>query len=337
MHRFVQRISSRQFKVPLPSRISARSVTVTIPRSEQQQQHHHQQEESSGMPRTTSLDSVQSDSPYHFYQTKVLEEYVRRPVNAGTLRQYIFFGRQMTEERLVQAANWVRNELLVRLAHRIRDFQQLPFFVGTNPHIEFVYRLYWGAFEKLRKHPVIKNLDDNDTFCQVLHDLLDDGQLVVPRLALGVTECASHYDGSHNLDRFVNRMLRSRISRRVLAEQHLALTHAFENGWDLMGEGDGYVGIIFVRCSARDLVSRATQLVHKHAEKVYCKQRKPPRVILDLHQNSPIGHQQPQQDIESSDDIVFAYVSCERNYRNNSNEANILFFQGPRTFRVYTI
>lgn len=254
------------------------------------------------------LDSVQSDSPYHFYQTKVLEDYVRRPVNPGTLRQYIFFGRQMTGDRLIKSANWVRNELLVRLAHRIRDFQQLPFFVGTNPHIEFIYRLYWGAFEKLRKHPEIKSLEDNARFCESLRALLEDGQLVVPRLALGVTECAAYYHGSHDLDRFVNRMLRSRISRRMLAEQHLALTDAFDHGWDMMGEGDGYVGIIFVRCSARDLVERASQLVRRHAETVYAKNlqidRPLPAIQVDVRPDNTQGLRQA----EDPSEIVFAYV-----------------------------
>ncbi|ORY94457.1 branched-chain alpha-ketoacid dehydrogenase [Syncephalastrum racemosum] len=219
----------------------------------------------------------------------------------------------MTDDRLVKSANWVRDELLVRLAHRIRDFQQLPFFVGTNPHIEFIYRLYWGAFEKLRKSPAIKDLDDNDHFCKVLHDLLDDGQLVVPRLALGVTECAAHYNGSQELDRFVNRMLRSRISRRVLAEQHLALTDAYEHGWDIMGEGDGYVGIIFVRCSASDLIKRATDLVNRHAKTVYyptyCKDIdsstswQPPAIEVAIHHDV-----QGRQQTEKLDEIVFAYV-----------------------------
>ncbi|KAI7854058.1 hypothetical protein BDC45DRAFT_441367 [Circinella umbellata] len=227
----------------------------------------------------------------------------------------------MTSGRLVQAANWVRHELLTRLAHRIRDFQQLPFFVGLNPHIEFVYRLYWGAFEQLRKQPTIKTLDDNQEFCHILESLLDDGKLVVPRLALGISECAQHDRGedSQDLDRFMNRMLRSRISRRMLAEQHLALTEAHEHDWDMMGEGaDGYVGIIFVRCSASDLVAQATRLVRHHAEAIYARKeaegkltssslsrKTPPAIEVQIHQEI---QSQGLQQVEKPDEIVFAYV-----------------------------
>jgi pyruvate dehydrogenase kinase 2/3/4 len=60
----------------------------------------------------------------------------QRSVNPNTVRQLVFFGRHMTDDRLIKSANYVRKEITIRLAHRIRDFQKLPFIVGTNPHIE---------------------------------------------------------------------------------------------------------------------------------------------------------------------------------------------------------
>jgi hypothetical protein len=238
-----------------------------------------------------------------------LDEYISQPINASTLRDFIFFGRQMNTSRLLKSANWVHNELLVRLAHRIRDFQQLPFFVGKNTHIEFVYRLYWGAFETLRKFPTIKNQDDNVRFCQVLKSLLEDGLLVVPQLAQGLSESATYYAPDQNdLDLFLNRMLRSRISRRILAEQHLALTEACEDHFDnSMGFGDGYVGIIYVHCSAKELVERAKALVNQHVER-YCHQTdisedwKPPTIEVTLQQDHTTAN-------NGRDEIVFAYVS----------------------------
>lgn len=260
------------------------------------------------VPRAAHLDSVQSNSAYHFYQNKVLEEYTRQPVNASTLRQFIFFGRQMNTDRLIKSANWVRNELLVRLAHRIRDFQQLPFFVGTNPHIEFVYKLYWGAFESLRRFPVIKTQDDNVGFCELLNNLLEDGLLVLPRLAQGLSESAAYYHPEQkDLDLFLNRMLRSRISRRILAEQHLALTEACEHHWDQQtGFGDGYVGIIFVHCSASELLKRAKGLVYQHVSRYHHGKENAdtlpvPPINVEILQNN--------QGKNGQNEILFAYVS----------------------------
>jgi pyruvate dehydrogenase kinase 2/3/4 len=75
-------------------------------------------------------------APKNFYHNEVLDRYVEKSVNPNTIRQLVFFGRHMTDDRLIQSANYVRKEITIRLAHRIRDFQKLPFIVGTNPHIE---------------------------------------------------------------------------------------------------------------------------------------------------------------------------------------------------------
>ncbi|KAL7311708.1 putative protein kinase [Mucor circinelloides] len=262
------------------------------------------------VPRAARLDAVQStNSASHFYQNKVLEEYTVQPVNASTLRQFIFFGRQMNTDRLLKSANWVRNELLVRLAHRIRDFQQLPFFVGTNPHIEYVYKLYWGAFESLRACPPIEKQQDNTHFCELLHTLLEDGLLVLPRLAQGLSESAAYYPPEQkDLDLFLNRMLRSRISRRVLAEQHLALTEACEHQWDQhTGFGDGYVGIIFVHCSASEILERSKKLVFQHVHRYHSIVQKENQGLPVPHINVKIQHNGFTSS-NRKNEILFAYV-----------------------------
>ncbi|KAI9347134.1 hypothetical protein BD770DRAFT_327829 [Pilaira anomala] len=218
----------------------------------------------------------------------------------------------MNTDRLIKSANWVRNELLVRLAHRIRDFQQLPFFVGTNPNVEYVYRLYWGAFETLRQFPTITTQDDNVQFCELLNNLLEDGLLVLPRLAQGLSESAAYYPPDQkDLDKFLNRMLRSRISRRILAEQHLALTEACEHDWDKQtGFGDGYVGIIYVHCSARDLVTRAKNLVYQHINRYHHDKNADnlttPSIEVEILEQNNTDH--------NKNEIMFAYVPEQLEY-----------------------
>ncbi|KAI8067861.1 hypothetical protein BC940DRAFT_300626 [Gongronella butleri] len=251
-------------------------------------------------------ESTKVDAPYHFYQNKVLEPYLKQSIHANNLRQFILFGRQMTPERLIQSANWVRNELLVRLAHRIRDFQQLPFIIGTNPNIEWPYRLYWGGFEALRKTPEIKTKDDNLKFCAFLEDLLEDGQQTLPRMALGISECAHHFHQlpphDHTLDRFLNRMLRSRISRRLIAEQHVTLTRslygspkdkamvdAITHKYSKQRDATKQVGIFNADCSAR--------AIFDHAKALITRQDLPP-IELAIHNHDKMD----------DNDIAFAYI-----------------------------
>ncbi|KAF9409528.1 hypothetical protein BGZ94_001926 [Podila epigama] len=197
-------------------------------------------------------------SPQHFYQNRILDPYVQQLVTPITLRQLVFFGRNMQEEKLLKSANYVRTELPVRLAHRIRDFQNLPFIVGTNPHIELVYDLYWQAFHRISRVPDIKTLEENSQFCQLVKSLLKDHLVVIPQLALGIMECSKHIPALQ-VDQFMNTMLRSRISRRVLAQQHISLTNNFNSSNHVMSD-QGCVGIISTHCRPRDIIERTARL-----------------------------------------------------------------------------
>lgn len=88
----------------------------------------------------------------HFYQNRHLEAYASKPATRLTLRQLVFFGKSMNEERLIKSANYVRTELPIRIAHRLRDMQALPYVVVTQEGVAKVYELYWNAFDKYALH-----------------------------------------------------------------------------------------------------------------------------------------------------------------------------------------
>lgn len=231
-------------------------------------------------PARLGMDS-QADLGRHFYLNKVLEQWAAKPATRMTLRQLIFFGRTLgrDREKILKSANYVRQELPVRIAHRIRDLQALPFVVMTNQHLEDVYQKYWSAFETFRRFPHIKTMDDNEKFCNLLRRLLDDHLTIIPSLTIGIVE-SSHHLQPQQLDKFMERMLRSRISRRVLAEQHIALSEALDDPFhffneparrpgeddeaemDLGDDGAGdHVGIIYTRLSVASVVNKGIKLL----------------------------------------------------------------------------
>ncbi|CAG8502829.1 9788_t:CDS:1, partial [Acaulospora morrowiae] len=219
-------------------------------------------------------------SPQHFYQNRILDQYVAKRANKITLRQLIVFGRNLSEERIIRSGNYVRTELAIRLAHRIRNFQNLPFIVGTNPHIAKVYDLYWTAFETFIKFPPIKTMADNDEFCKVLKTLLKDHLVVIPQLAMGIMECGEHLT-AEQVNRFMNTMLRSRISRRVLAEQQIALTENWHDpgygyGSDESGE---YIGVVSTKCNAKEIVEKCAEMTNNLCKTIYNIES--PAVIID--------------------------------------------------------
>ena len=144
-----------------------------------------------------------------------------------------------------------------RLAHRLREMQRLPYVVVTNPHLSLVYELYYKSFESFRRFPVIRTVEENDEFCKVIGDNLKEHLAVIPNLVVGVLECQDLVSPD-TMDNFVQAMLRARISRRVIAEQHLALTETYNSPWHVPqpSSENEFVGEVLLRCNAKDVIER---------------------------------------------------------------------------------
>jgi len=222
------------------------------------------------------------------YQSNTLDEWVSREARPISLRQLTFFGRTLTESRLLSSANYVRQELPTRLAHRLRNMQTLPFSALRNSHLHHVYELYYTAFELLRKFPPVRNLDDNDKLCDVIKLCLREHLAVIPRLAMGILEIQNSVS-PEECDHLMTTLLRSRISRRVIAEQHLALTDTFHSPWHFDGKKssvapeDEFVGEIFLRCNAKEIIEKCAQTASELTAKAYGPHVRIPQIVLQGH------------------------------------------------------
>ena len=86
--------------------------------------------------------------------------------------------------------------------------QTLPFVVLTNPHLSYVYELYYKAFETFSKVEQINSVEENDRFCATIQRMLQDHLTIIPRLAMGVIECQSILP-AEQMDTFMNTVLRA--------------------------------------------------------------------------------------------------------------------------------
>ncbi|CAN8095309.1 unnamed protein product [Discula destructiva] len=197
------------------------------------------------------------------------------------------FGRSLNEQRLLSSANYVRTELPRRLAHRIRDMQTLPYCVVANPHFNEVYELYYEAFDRFRRVPEVRTLEDNDSFCEGISNMLKKHLSVIPKLAMGILETsADEMLPAKELDGFMNAILRSRISRRVIAEQHLSLTETFHsaNHHPPAHPSDSeFIGKVFLKCNAADVIQRCGRAVLGLARAAYGDNVALPEIKLAGH------------------------------------------------------
>ena len=82
-------------------------------------------------------------NPQHFYQNTVLLDYLKKHPHPVSLRQLAGYGNTLTKQKIINSANFVRVELPIRLAMRIRDLQVLPFGVVNNFHLAQIYESYY--------------------------------------------------------------------------------------------------------------------------------------------------------------------------------------------------
>ncbi|KAK8035036.1 hypothetical protein PG993_010031 [Apiospora rasikravindrae] len=225
---------------------------------------------------TTRPQSRRIQTTTKWRPVQVLDDWVAKEARPISLRQLMVFGRSLTESRLLSSANYVRTELPTRIAHRLRDMQRLPYVVVTNPHISDVYDLYYTAFDMFRRVKEIKTLDENDRFCQEIARMLRAHLTVIPKLAMGILECRGLMP-QEELDIFMNTILKSRISRRVIAEQHLALSETFNAPWFSPGAkvSEEFIGEVFLKCVAKDVIERCGTAVQELA-----RSANPPDVII---------------------------------------------------------
>lgn len=205
----------------------------------------------------------------HFYQNEVLMEYLKRDPHPVSLRQLAGYGNKLTKQKILNSANFVRIELPIRLAIRIRDLQTLPFGVVNNFHLAQIYESYYHLFNAFRKIPQINTLDQNDKFCETLLSLLDDHVFNLSHLMMGALEVSILNNlGREELDNFMSSMLRSRISRRVIVEEHLSLSENYRSN-PYAVKPPHYLGEIFHDCKAIDHFKIVADMIKKSMVSIF--------------------------------------------------------------------
>ncbi|KAI5962309.1 PKP2 [Candida pseudojiufengensis] len=202
-------------------------------------------------------------NPQHFYQNAVLLDYSKRDPHPVSLRQLAGFGNTLTKQKIINSANFVRIELPIRLALRIRDLQTLPFGVVNNFHLAQIYESYYHSFNAFRKIPKINTIEENENFCKTLSTLLDDHLFNLSHLLMGALEISiAESLPQHELDSFMSSMLRSRISRRVIVEEHLSLSENYlKKPYDK--KPPHYLGEMFQNCNAVDQFNQVSSMIKK--------------------------------------------------------------------------
>lgn len=202
-------------------------------------------------------------NPQHYYQNEVLMNYARQLAHPVSLRQLAGYGKTLTKQKIISSANFVRMELPIRLALRIQDLQCLPFGVVNNYHLQKIYESYYTTFNLFRRLKPITTIADNERACRDMLNMLDAHMSNLPHLMMGALEISLHTNvGPEELDPFMSRILRSRILRRLIVEEHLLLLAIYQAEPYAEKSAD-FIGEIFNDCNAKTHLVQVHDLIKK--------------------------------------------------------------------------
>ncbi|XP_041066734.1 pyruvate dehydrogenase (acetyl-transferring) kinase isozyme 3, mitochondrial isoform X2 [Carcharodon carcharias] len=216
---------------------------------------------------------------------KQIEYYSRFSPSPLSIKQFLDFGRDNACEKT--SFMFLRKELPVRLANTMREVNLLPDNLLSRPSVRLVQSWYMQSFLELlefqNKGPEDPPVSDN--FLESLIKIRNRHNDVVPTMAQGVIEYKEKYGFdpfiSSNIQYFLDRFYTSRISFRMLINQHTLLF-----GGNTNPAHPKHIGSIDPNCNVADVVKDAYETAKMLCEQYYMGS--PELEIYEFNAKTPV-------------------------------------------------
>ncbi|XP_048727941.1 pyruvate dehydrogenase (acetyl-transferring) kinase isozyme 2, mitochondrial-like isoform X2 [Ostrea edulis] len=179
-----------------------------------------------------------------------------------SMQQYLEFGQKKCEKKSFQFLN---DEISIRLAHIMREFEDLPKELLTMKSVKLVRSWYDLSFKDVQSF-TSRDPDDGkvlEEFSAAIQNILSRHSYVVETMAQGVIEMENTYGINDKLNEriqyFLDRFYMNRISIRMLLTQHAAL---FGN----MANHPRRIGHIDPNCDVIECVTNAFKAARQICE-----------------------------------------------------------------------
>ncbi|XP_048267300.1 pyruvate dehydrogenase (acetyl-transferring) kinase, mitochondrial isoform X2 [Bombus affinis] len=208
--------------------------------------------------------------------SKMLDFYSQFNPSPLSIKQFIDFGLSACERK---SFIFLRKELPVRLANIMKEIHLLPENLLKMPSMGIVNNLYATSFEDIMQFEKVEvNETTLDKFCQTLVKIRNRHKDIVETMAQGVLELKEAHDvdvqTENNIQYFLDRFLMSRISIRMLINQHTLLFGSELNGHST------HVGSIDPSCEIISVVRDAYDKARLLCDQYYLAS---PELIVQQH------------------------------------------------------
>ncbi|XP_063423337.1 pyruvate dehydrogenase (acetyl-transferring) kinase isozyme 2, mitochondrial-like isoform X2 [Mytilus trossulus] len=212
---------------------------------------------------------------------KGFDKYAKFHPSPLSLEEMFLFGTKTGTEQ--SSFEFLRRELPVRLANIMMEMNQLPEPLLNVPSVTMVSNWYKKSFTEIIgfENSDGKDLDTLSTFADTLVVIRNRHANVVETMAQGVMELKDRY-GEENMDTlqyFLNRFFTSRISIRMLINQH-ALLYGSQ-----LGNHPRHIGCIDPKCNVLEVVKDAYANARFLCEQYYLTAPELELITHNIHDN----------------------------------------------------
>ncbi|XP_028311580.1 pyruvate dehydrogenase (acetyl-transferring) kinase isozyme 2, mitochondrial-like isoform X2 [Gouania willdenowi] len=222
--------------------------------------------------------------------SKHIDHFSRFSPSPLSMKHFLDFGSVKACERT--SFKFLRQELPVRLCNIMKEVSLLPDQLLSTPSLQLLQTCYTQSLmeilEFLDKNP--EHQEVLESFVEVLENVRNRHNEVVPTMAQGVIEyrqASGRRDPvtDHNLQYFLDRFYTSRISIRMLINQHILVFNGNSNP-----AHPNTIGCIDFMCNVTEVVQDAYD-----SAKLLCEQHYLGSPELELRHNNANNTREPIQ------------------------------------------
>jgi pyruvate dehydrogenase kinase 2/3/4 len=184
----------------------------------------------------------------------IIKHNIKKPSNS--LKIIKSYHQPITNKYLVTQSNFLKNELEIRLSHRIKDLINLPYGLPLTSEISSLTDSYITSLGEIYKHPNIDTSNDINKFTNLLLTIRDRHANAEFQVSNGIQKI-KYFDLIDNktLNKHLDNFFIERIGVRTLISQQITSVNYKQN--------------IVKKCNLKNIIQDSVDDINMSCDRIY--------------------------------------------------------------------
>jgi pyruvate dehydrogenase kinase 2/3/4 len=197
-----------------------------------------------------------------------VNELSKQAHNTVSMKQLIFFGQDMTRQKLIEGAKWLHHNLKIRLAKQVYYLNEMPKGLNLMPSVRIVREWYYQSFSEILNATPPNSYEELVSYSKILETIYERHSPTSISVAKGAHELKRAYISSvfkseefvdlssySEIHEALNNFYINRIGMRMLIGQQLELYKQVEE----MAPAGDHIGLICVNTKPKIVIKHAIE------------------------------------------------------------------------------